>query len=128
MVYASELQDRNLPPAADLQWLDDQARMNDMTLEDAFQDLTIEQVENALAADETHGFPQDVFGLARLMLRTFSVLARGSVTLDRSSAELLKTDRAIEQRIAGMLELERLRIGQIDEAASMVGWHSDTRH
>lgn len=99
-----------------------------MTLNDAFHELTIEQVEVALAADETHGFPQDVFGLARLMLRTFSILARDSVKLDGSSAELLEVDCAIEQRITGMLELERLRASQFDEDPSLADWHSDTRH
>ena len=99
-----------------------------MTLNDAFHDLTVEQVEEALAVDATHGFPQDVFGLARLLLRTFSVLDPGCVRLDTSSAELPETDSAIELRIAGMLDLERRKASELDEAPSFVDWYGDTRH
>ena len=85
-----------------------------MTLKDAFHRLTIEQVERALAADATHGFPQDVFGLTRLVLRTLSALDPDCFRLDTSSAELPGIDEALDWRIAGMLELEQLRLTQFE--------------
>jgi hypothetical protein len=99
-----------------------------MTLNDAFHDLTIEQVESALAADATQGFPQDAFDLARLVLRTFSVLAPECIRLRGSSAEPLKIADAIELRIAGMMKLEQLGLSQLEKTASSVDGSSDTRH
>jgi hypothetical protein len=99
-----------------------------MTLNDAFRDLTIDQVEKALLADSVHGFPQDVFGLARLMRRTFTVLSPDRLGLDGFSTEPLKIDQAIEQRIAGMLELERQRACQLEELLDSPAWLRDTEY
>ena len=99
-----------------------------MTLNDAFHELTIEHVEEALAVDTTRGFPQDVFGLARLVLRTFSVLEPGCARPNGSSGEPLDINPTFERRIASMLDLERCKAGKFDDTESFVAWHDDTRH
>jgi hypothetical protein len=83
-----------------------------MTVDEAFRQLTFDHVETALAADEAHGFPQDVFGLARFMMRTLAVLAPDSG---------IDSDAAIDKRIAAMMDLEQSEPEQGDDASSSTG-------
>jgi hypothetical protein len=83
-----------------------------MTVDEAFRQLTLNHVETALAADEAHGFPQDVFGLARFMMRTLAVLAPDGG---------IDSDAAIDKRIAEMMDLEQCEAEQGDDASSSTG-------
>jgi hypothetical protein len=89
-----------------------------MTVDEAFRQLTLEHVETTLAADEAHGFPQDVFGLARFMMRTLAVLAPDSG---------IDSDAAIDRRIAEMIGLEQCKAEQGDDS-NFAGGPNDTRH
>lgn len=86
----------------------------DMNLSDAFQKVTIEQVEIALAADADHGFPEDVFGLARFLMRIISVLSPESMNPAGLSADAAVIDDAIEQRVATMVEHEQLKLSHYE--------------
>jgi hypothetical protein len=89
-----------------------------MTVDEAFRQLTLDHVETALAADEAHGFPQDVFGLARFMMRTLAVLAPDSG---------IDSDAAIDKRIAEMMDLEQCEAEHGDDASWSAG-QAITRH
>ncbi|RYG57627.1 MAG: hypothetical protein EON56_02065 [Alphaproteobacteria bacterium] len=99
-----------------------------MTLDEAFCQLTLDHIETALAADEAHGFPQDVFGLARLMLRTLALLASDSGIASGSPfGGGPDIDASVARRVAEMMELEQHKHGQNDDEA-LIQWLSDTRH
>lgn len=99
-----------------------------MPLNEAFCQLTIEHVEAALAVDEAHGFPQDVFGLARLVMRTLAILASESGFAPGSIPKGAPgTDAAIDERIAEMMDVEQRKHGQTDDAAA-IDQLSATRH
>jgi hypothetical protein len=94
-----------------------------MTIHEAFQSLTIEHIDRALAMDLQFGFPADALGLARFFLRTVTLLGSeiGSGT-SFGTDSIGHLDAAIVERLQVLLDLEERRLGQLDEGSAPVPW------
>lgn len=87
-----------------------------MTIHQAFRSLTIEHVDRALAMDMQFGFPADALGLARLFLRTLTLLG-AEIESDTSlgADSVGHSDAAIVERLQVLLDLEERRLSQLDK-------------
>jgi len=100
----------------------DQSEERSVLLDDAFYDVTLEHVDQALEAEQQHGFPEDSFGLLRIFLRTLGLIAADRATATNSTpVDRGALEAAIVDRLEVLVQFEKSRLSQLEQGPSSVG-------
>lgn len=92
-----------------------------MQITEAFYSVDASHIDRALEADPNAGFPQDVFGLLHVFLRTLAILEMdASLAESDTAAPTSQLQHAVTDRLEVIVELEERRLSQLDEGAPCI--------
>jgi hypothetical protein len=93
---------------------------------EAFYGVDASHIDRALNADLHAGFPDDVFGLLRVFLRTLAIMeGESSATIAQGPDRASELEGAIVDRLKVLVELEERRLGQLDEGPPSIARVTD---
>lgn len=93
---------------------------------EAFHRLQISHIDAALCKDSGLGFPQDVIGMLRVLLRSLVLVISESDRTDvQQIAEPSQIEAAIDERLEIAVQLEQRRLAELEESTASIDWVGD---
>ncbi len=100
-----------------------------MQITEAFYCVDASHIDRALEADPNEGFPQDIFGLLRVFLRTLAIMEMDSpLAASDAEAPTSRLQHAVTDRLEVLVELEERRLSQLDEGAPCISGIASAFH